>query len=132
MHTITIEMPDSQHDPDVSWRIAEYVRVLNAAAVIEAAVRPSTRLYGDFAFVPKYVYSVDKPGKKFTRIVYETENQRFVHCFVENATGKVIKAAGWTAPAKDKAGLAYRYDLMDRVSRVGLYAAGTRASFYKS
>lgn len=46
------------------------------------------------------VFSVDKPGRKFTRIVEASGGQRHVHAFVENATGAVFKAAGWSAPAK--------------------------------
>lgn len=130
MHTITITMPDSQRNPDVNWRIEEYVRVLNAQAVVEAAVRVGA--YDDFAFVPQRTFYADKPGQKFTRIVCANGTQEMVHCFVENATGKVVKAAGWKAPAKDKDGFAYRYDLMDAASREELYRAGTWVSFYKN
>lgn len=122
-------MPESQLNPDVQWRMEEYVRVLNASVVVDAATgkRFSSR---EFAYVPFEKFALDKPGKKFTRITRSTENQTFVHCFVENETGKVIKAAGWKAPAKDKDGLAYRYDLMDEESRHDLYSQGTRATFY--
>lgn len=127
-HTVTIEMPDSQSNPDVSWRIAEYVRVLNACAVVEAAIRTGS---DRFAYVPERTFYADTPGPKFTRIVMRSSGQEMVHCFIENATGKVIRSAGWKAPAKDKDGLAYRYDLMDEVSRTELYQAGTWVSFYK-
>lgn len=48
-------------------------------------------------------------GRKFDRVVvsYPGESQsRSVHAFVERETGKVFKAAGWKAPAKNA-----RYDL---------------------
>lgn len=47
-----------------------------------------------------YGYYADKPGRKYTRVVLDSGNQRHVHAFVENATGAVFKAATWAAPAK--------------------------------
>lgn len=46
------------------------------------------------------VFTVDKPGRRFTRIVSTWTNggNRSAHAFVENATGHVYKAAGWKAP----------------------------------
>lgn len=46
-------------------------------------------------------------GRVFDRIVVN----RSAHAFIERATGKLIKAATWKAPQKDKDGLAYRFDL---------------------
>ena len=59
-----------------------------------------------------YTYTVER-GQKFDKIVQADgyAGGRSVHAFVERSTGKLIKAAGWKAPAKDKNGLAYRYDL---------------------
>lgn len=48
-------------------------------------------------------------GRKYDRVViaYPGESHsRSVHAFVERETGKVFKAAGWAAPAKNA-----RYDL---------------------
>lgn len=70
-------------------------------------------------------------GQKFDRIVQQHWNkrydsnevvagQRMVHAFVERETGKLIKAASYKAPQKDKNGLAYRYDLS---TPDGLHAA---------
>jgi len=42
----------------------------------------------------------DKPGPKFTRIVHESWGSRVVQCFVDNATGDILKANGWKGPAK--------------------------------
>lgn len=42
-------------------------------------------------------------GRKYDRVVSGYPNDpmsRSVHCFVERATGHVLKAAGWAAPAK--------------------------------
>lgn len=40
-------------------------------------------------------------GKRFDRITRQRDGKdRSVHAFVERSTGKLIKAAGWTAPAK--------------------------------
>lgn len=55
------------------------------------------------------VFSVTTPGPKFTRIVQKPvdentgeiiERSGSVHCFIENSTGHVYKAASWKAPAK--------------------------------
>lgn len=49
-----------------------------------------------------YSYSVGQPGAKNVRIVMNTGSQygTSVHAFVELATGNLLKAAGWKAPAK--------------------------------
>lgn len=47
-----------------------------------------------------YDFTVEE-GQKFDRIVQQYEGrERLVHAFVEKSTGKLIKAAGWKAPAK--------------------------------
>lgn len=73
-------------------------------------------------------YFPDTPGKNVTRIVTATKapdgtlTHRSVHCFVDNLTGDVFKAAGWKAPAKGA-----RYNLVtdfDEVER-NFYWAGS-------
>src|SRR5262245_14317228 len=39
-------------------------------------------------------------GPKYARIV-KNDHQRSVFCFVELATGNILKAAGWKAPEKN-------------------------------
>jgi len=59
------------------------------------------------------IYSVE-PGRKYNRIVQENKSWggRSVHAFVERATGKLVKSAGWKAPQKTSTGeLAYRFDI---------------------
>jgi len=55
-------------------------------------------------------FSLDKPGRKFTRVVMDT-GSKSVHAFFDNATGDVLMAAGWGAPAKGA-----RYNLLDEDS----------------
>src|SRR6476646_2903628 len=62
-------------------------------------------------------FSLDKPGRKFTRVVMHTPGQQIVHAFIDNATGDVLKPAGWKAPAKGA-----RYNLLDEDSFVTLLA----------
>ncbi len=51
-------------------------------------------------------------GQRYIRLVQENgSSYPHVHAFIERETAKLIKAAGWKAPAKDKNGPAYRYDL---------------------
>lgn len=115
MQTMTIALAEGQYgNTTVEWRIEEFVRVLNANVLLENASRD---------YQADVTYYVDKPGRKFTRIVRDTGNQRFVECFVENETGRVVKSAGWAGPAKDKNGFAYRWDLMDADSRRRLYGS---------
>lgn len=47
------------------------------------------------------VVSVDPGGKKYIRIVRSRPDgtSRSVYCFIEVATGNILKAAGWKAPA---------------------------------
>ncbi len=70
-------------------------------------------------------------GARFDRItkVRNGEN-RSVHAFVERSTGKLIKAAGWKAPAKlsngelnSKYDLAEETDFAQAVSAADLYGA---------
>jgi len=58
-----------------------------------------------------YNYYLNTRGSKFFKVEQESHGQRSVHAFIEKSTGKVIKAATWKAPQKDKSGLAYRWDL---------------------
>jgi hypothetical protein len=59
-----------------------------------------------------YVWEMDTPGKRFVRIVMSTHTDpttgerrgRSVHAFVDLATGDLLKAAGWKAPAKGPRG----------------------------
>jgi len=43
-------------------------------------------------------------GKRFIRLVTGEPGHRHVHAFVEIATGDLLKAAGWKAPAKGARG----------------------------
>lgn len=106
--TLIMDLPEGEYSrTTVEWRIAEFVRVLNAKEVLRSALRD---------FQSQYIYSSDAPGPKYTRIVQDTGNQRMVVCFVENATGLVYKSEGWKKPAKGA-----RWDLMDEDDRHLLY-----------
>lgn len=49
-------------------------------------------------------------GSKNVRIISESYGQRSVYCFVEIATGNILKAASWKAPAKGVRGSIYAED----------------------
>jgi hypothetical protein len=55
---------------------------------------------------PRAVLSIDPKGRKYAKIVREDEGGGggSVHCFVEIATGNILKAASWKAPAKHARG----------------------------
>ena len=44
------------------------------------------------------------PGPKYLRIVKEWGGQQSVYCFIERATGDVLKAESWRKPAKHARG----------------------------
>jgi hypothetical protein len=88
----------------VEW----YCRAIERATARDSELRGYTHNRG--MVYPEY-------GRRFTRIVNEGENQRFVHAFVDMTNGDVIKAAGWKAPQRGKNGLAVRFNLVDDESR---------------
>jgi hypothetical protein len=51
--------------------------------------------------------SVDPGAKKYIRIVQDNGTQRSVYCFVDKATGDILKADGWKRPAKHARGSIY-------------------------
>lgn len=44
-------------------------------------------------------FTIDE-GRKYYKIVHNSENQRSVHAFVDKKNGDLYKAATWAAPAK--------------------------------
>ena len=67
-----------------------------------------------------FVIEMPRKGQKFFRIVQVYgghSSGRSVHAFVEIATGKLIKSAGWKAPAKRTNGeLQSKFNLLDDAS----------------
>lgn len=61
-----------------------------------------TEKFADQGAYASKMFGCSKPGAKYTRVWQtqaENADSKSVHCFVENATGAVYKAAGWKAPA---------------------------------
>lgn len=82
-------------------------------AAIDAYVAHLNTLKSDYA-----EYRADKPGAKFTRIIGRLGGQDSVHSFIENATGDVLKAATYKAPAKGARGnIATTEGLADIIAR---------------
>lgn len=50
------------------------------------------------------------PGRKFTKVAINKYNSTSVYCFVDNATGDILKADGWLKPAKDARGSIWNPD----------------------
>lgn len=60
--------------------------------------------------LPDDTITADAGGKKYLRIVrnnYGDPKSRSAFCFIEIATGNVLKADGWKAPAKGVRGSIY-------------------------
>lgn len=71
-------------------------------------------------------------GQKFDRITRQRDGvDRSVHAFVERSTGRLVKAAGWKAPAKLVDGsLQSKYDLSDEDEFKAAVAAADRHGGY--
>ena len=61
-------------------------------------------------------------GRRYVRIVRDDGVQKSVYCFVDKTNGNVLKAAGWSAPAKGARGNVYKDD--NGLSRMSPYGAG--------
>ena len=93
-------MPDQMGIPTYAERFAE---ALNGKF---PAVQPYDKTFGVME------------GKRYDRITYVNSEgeHRSVHAFVERSTGKLIKAAGWKAPAKLSTGeLNSKYNLAEDI-----------------
>jgi hypothetical protein len=117
------------NDTVVAWA-EEWLRQLNQAEVErrievnEAHVAEYGReLYpegGQYA-----TFTLDRSGRKYTRIVMTAGGQRSVHAFVDLRTGDVYKAAGWGKPAPG-----VRFNLMNAASRERMFARMTFTGGY--
>jgi len=47
-------------------------------------------------------------GSKNIRVIHHVGGSCSVYCFVEKATGNILKAAGWKTPAKGARGNIYK------------------------
>ena len=100
--------------PAIDAAIDAYLMALHQTAA-ESANRAGDQAVerGEDASISHAVYSAtfergERP-RKYLRIVQTTYGgSRHVHSFVDLATGDVLKAAGWTGPAKGA-----RYNLLD-------------------
>ena len=78
-------------------RLREYV------AVVQGVVDAHFKACYPNLTAPRF--TIDPKGRKFVRIVRSDDSgSKSVHSFVERATGDVLKAAGWKAPAKHARG----------------------------
>ena len=61
-------------------------------------------------------------GKRYIKVIMTNDagdGQRSVHCFVDTTNGDVLKAAGWSAPAKHARG--NLFDEHNGLGRMGPY-----------
>jgi hypothetical protein len=66
-------------------------------------------------------FYADPNGRKYIRIVREDVkgDHRSVHCFVDVASGDILKADGWKKPAKHARGSIYAANPMDGMDDYG-------------
>ena len=97
-------------------------QVIERAQVLAETL--TKKLHERWAFsVGREHFEIEKPkaNQRFFRIIQVATDTsgsgRSVHAFVEIATGKIVKAAGWKAPAKYSNGeLASKYNLLENES----------------
>lgn len=63
--------------------------------------------------------TVDPKGKVYWRIVKDEGSSRSVYCFVEKATGDILKSESWKRPAKGIRGNILAGNAMDAVTPYG-------------
>lgn len=80
--------------------VSEYRRQTHIKKSGNHTVEPGGVFYND------HLLTVDPNGKKYLRI----NGGRSVYCFIEIATGNVLKAEGWKKPAKGIRGSIYAND----------------------
>jgi hypothetical protein len=51
-----------------------------------------------------YSYELNTRGSKYFKVEMLSHGSRSVYCFIEKSTGNILKAAGWSAPAKGTRG----------------------------
>lgn len=79
----------------------DFTASLNAflAAVNEGFIKQNVNMAA--AFPEGYYEPVTlEAGSKYIRVVSSSHGSHSVYCFVDKATGDVLKAAGWKKPAK--------------------------------
>ena len=47
-----------------------------------------------------YSYELSTRGSKYFKVEMNTRGSRSVYCFINKRNGEILKAAGWSAPAK--------------------------------
>ena len=62
----------------------------------------ATQMQREFPSLPAPSFRADT-GKKFIRIV-KVDNQESAFCFIDRASGDILKCAGWSARAKGARG----------------------------
>ena len=75
---------------------------------------------GRYHSLQPFSFSIEWLNKR-VRVVREDTGSRSVHCFVDMATGDVLKADGWSRPAKHARGNIYRPD--NGLKAMGPYGA---------
>lgn len=120
--TATLERPNARIE-DLTTLVTEFCEVLNAKEV-ERRREVNSHHFGQYGrlLYPEgtayCTYAPEGAGRKYIRIVQTLTDggNKMVHCFIDKATGDVLKSAGWKAPAKGA-----RFNLLDGVSRESLY-----------
>lgn len=77
---------------------ADLTRWLAAAQAVSDAYTAK-----NFPNLSNDVLSIE-PGRKYAKVVRESYGCRHAFCFIDLATGDILKAASWKAPAKHARG----------------------------
>lgn len=96
--TVTLNQPLSQAAVEAVYDVEQAPEPMTPEQFAQAL----TEKFADQEYSSN-VFKVDNVGPKYTRISQEREGDMYsksVHCFIDNATGAVLKSAGWKTPAK--------------------------------
>jgi hypothetical protein len=73
-------------------------------AAVDAKIRAHYEKAGMTVCLSMLKPTTHESGPKYARIVRNETASRAVFCFVDLATGTILKAAGWKAPTKQNRG----------------------------
>lgn len=98
--TLAVVTPEPVSTDMADWGVGPMRMLPDETTDLTISERFAAALQEKFPKVESYdsTYDVEK-GQRFDRII-QVNNQRSVHAFVEKATGKLVKAATYKAPAK--------------------------------
>lgn len=101
-------------NPDIEAAVWDHIDLLNETEQAYCAA--------NYPGLDPHVFSMGDSARSYTRIIRERPGVSYsgsVHAFVVNATGELLKPAGWAGPVRNLRGYDLRDDreLLERIAR---------------